>query len=389
MILIKPCSADSKISLSFEGVTLGNVLQVLSTKTGRKFITDTDLARMKIVLHLSSVTPEEAVNALLDTYDLYFVRQRDTDIYVIKSKSASKITMVSKIFYCNHASAEELETVLATKLNEGGNISHDARTNALIVTDMADNIEKIGMLIEELDTPTQQVLIEAKILDVKIDSELKMGMDITDLKYIKDPEYVYNQQMTPGLSGNYSKLNVGIIEKNYSINAVIEALQSKTDAKILNNPKLLVLNNREATIDIIDEIPYQERTETEEGGLLTSTEFKEVGVKIIVKPQINKNGNIIIDITPEQSFLTGSSVNNIPIINTSKVQTSFMLKDGETAVIGGLVRETNSNSAYKVPILGDIPLVGYFFKRTDKKTTRSELAIFVTAKVVENIEIDK
>ncbi|HLD29433.1 MAG TPA: secretin N-terminal domain-containing protein, partial [bacterium] len=157
--------ADDTISLNFEDVALGTVLTIMSRKTGRKFITDNQLAQKKIFIDISNVTADEALTALLNMYNLYYVRQGETNIYVIKSKTEGELTTVSKIFYCNYATAQELSGVIAPKLSKGGNISADVRTNSLIVTDMADNIDQIGTLITVLDTPTPQVLLEARIVD--------------------------------------------------------------------------------------------------------------------------------------------------------------------------------------------------------------------------------
>jgi type IV pilus secretin PilQ/predicted competence protein len=351
------------------------------------------------------VTPDEAVNALLDTYNLYYVRQGDTNIYVIKSKGdKSGITTVSKIFYCSYARADKLVEVLSKKVNEVGDLTADERTNSLIVTDMADNIEKIGALIKELDSPTPQVLLEAKIMDVKLDDNLDLGVNIDSLyktdEFIRDPlesgrdaiteddpdrddlkpEYSYKQPLTVGESPNL--INFAVLKNDYYLEGFIQAMKVSKDAKVLSNPKLLVLNNQEASIDIVDEIPFQELTTTEEGGSMVSTSFKEVGVKLIVKPLINKDGTIVLEIKPEQSFNTGSEVSGIPVIKTSKVNTTLLLRDGETAVIGGLIRESESVSQYKVPILGDIPILGYFFKKMEKEKTRTELTVFVTANIV-------
>ena len=387
--------ADDTISLNFEDVALGTVLTIMSRKTGRKFITDNQLAQKKIFIDISNVTADEALTALLNMYNLYYVRQGETNIYVIKSKTEGELTTVSKIFYCNYATAQELSGVIAPKLSKGGNISADVRTNSLIVTDMADNIDQIGTLITVLDTPTPQVLLEARIVDVKLDSFLKIGVDIYNLyktgEYYQNPlnaaaakipEKNFTSSLSHGL-GSGGKFTGGVISRDYNIEGLIEALRSETDAKVLSNPKLLVLNNREANIDIVDEIPYQERTQSTEGQEMVSTSFKQVGVKMQVKPQINRDQSIILTVSPEQSFRTGESISNTPIINTSRTHTTFMLRNGETAVIGGLIRETDSKTELKVPLLGDIPILGYLFTKYDRTKARSELTIFITANIVD------
>lgn len=382
---VSPVTAAKTISINFEQVPLGSVLQVLTNKTGRKFITDTKLSAKKIVLHLKGVTPDEAVNALLDTYDLYYVRQKDTNIYVVKSKTEGRITTGSQIFYCSYAKARDLIAVLESKLTAGGYMNADDRTNALIVSDTADNIERISSLIDELDSPTPQVLLEARIIDIKISKTFDSGLNLsvthdTNDDGIEVSKYTQPYNPSQSISG---RITTNIINGDYDIDAIIESLITKTEGKVLTNPKLLVLNNQKATINIVDEIPYQQLTETGEGGKLTSTSFKTVGVKLAVKPLVNKDGTIILRITPEQSFTTGVSATNVPIINTSKVDTTLMLRDGETVVIGGLIRETDSDSEFKIPILGDIPILGYLFKKKDMEKARTELTIFVTAHIIE------
>ena len=163
------------ISVDFQGTTLYTVLNILSMKTGRKFVTDADLLNKKIVLSLKDVTPDEALNALLDTYDLYYVKQGDTNIYVIKSKSDVSPITVSKIIFCNYAKSSDLEKVLAARLSKGGKIVSDERTNSVIITDLADSIDKMENLIRSLDVPTPQVLIESRIVDVNLNNNLQIG----------------------------------------------------------------------------------------------------------------------------------------------------------------------------------------------------------------------
>ena len=112
--------------------------------------------------------------------------------------------------------------------------------------------------------------------------------------------------------------------------------------------------------------------------------FKEAGIKLKVKPQINRDGSIVLSISPEQSYRTGETIGseNTPVINTSKSTTTLMLRSGETAAIGGLIRETEDSTINKVPLLGDIPILGYLFKSETKNKSRYELTIFITAKIV-------
>lgn len=409
------------ISVDFQGTTLYTVLNILSMKTGRKFVTDADLLNKKIVLSLKDVTPDEALNALLDTYDLYYVKQGDTNIYVIKSKSDVSPITVSKVIFCNYAKAQDLGQVLQARLSKGGKIASDERTNSVIITDLADSIDKMENLIRSLDVPTPQVLIEARIVDVNITNNLQLGTQIDNVfrmpkaySYMQngaekfgvdsngyiwndpasvlkgddpvDSRYVtnYTQLLSLAPSVGIGTFSTAVMAGDWNIIGNIFAGLEEKDAKILTNPKLIVLNNQEATIDIIEEVPYQadRTTSTDTGAVTATTSFKQVGLKLKVKPQINRDGTIVLQVEPEQSFRTGESIDGTPVINTSKAKTIMMLRSGETAVIGGLIRETETTTENKIPLLGDIPLLGYLFKTSIKNKGRYELTIFISAKII-------
>lgn len=385
-------ASTNLISIDFQGTTLYTVLSVLSMKTGMKLISDTTLYNKKIMLSLQDVTPEEALNALLDTYNLYYVKQGDSNIYVIKSKEDGSHITVSRILFCNYAKAQDLEKVLTTRLSKGGKIVSDSRTNSLIITDLADSLDKMEGLVRSLDIPTQQVLLEAKIIDINISNGFSIGNAIYAKRNSGNPGIDYfpynagSDTMVTKLSNSFSGIGMTLLEGDWSFNDVFEAGIIDKNAKVLSNPKLLVLNNKEATIDIVEEVPYLESssTSTSTGEISGTTNFKEVGIKLKVKPQINRDGSIILEVAPEQSYRTGETMgeDKIPVINTSKSKTVLMLKSGETAAIGGLIRENEDDTIHKVPLLGDIPILGYLFKNRSKNKTRYELTIFITAKIV-------
>lgn len=393
----KEVTSIGLISIDFQGTTLYTVLNVLSMKTGMRLITDTTLYDKKIMLSLKDVTAEEALNALLDTYDLYYVKQGDANIYVIKSKADGSHITVSRVIFCNYAKAADLEKILETRLSKGGKIVSDVRTNSVIITDLADSIDKMESLIRSLDVPTQQVMLEAKIVDVNLSSGLSLGTKWNETyrngltnPVTGDNNFTYSTPMGTaaglGLNKSFGKIGVSILEGDWNINAIIEAGIEDKNAKVLSNPKLLVLNNQEATIDIIEEVPYLESktTSASSGDVSGTTAFKQVGIKLKVKPQINRDGSIVLSVSPEQSYRTGETIgtDNTPVINTSKTTTTLMLRSGETAAIGGLIRESEDSTINKVPLLGDIPVLGYLFKGYTKNKTRYELTIFITAKIV-------
>jgi len=372
------------------------------------------------MLSLKDVTPEEALTALLDTYNLYYIRQANTNIYIIKSRSDVAKVSVSKVIFCNYTNATTIANILKESISKDGKIVADARTNSLVITDLADSIAKMENLIRAIDVPTQQVMLEAKIVDVNLGKGLSLGTRINnvyrkgqttlidgDAKTTETGEPVFSQILKHnfmystivgkaneqgagllGLTNSFSQMGVTILSGDWVVDAAIEAGIQDRSAKVLTNPKLLVLNNQEATIEIIEEYPYISDSQISDSGRVSNTvSFKEIGMKLKVKPQINRDGSIILTVSPEQNFRVGEVVSaneNAPIVNTSRTTTTLMLRSGETAAIGGMIREAEDSTTQKVPLLGDIPILGYLFKSVQKNKTRYELTIFITARIVNN-----
>ncbi len=393
----KVISSTNLISVDFQNTSLYTVLNVLSMKTGMRLISDTTLYQKKIMLSLKNVTAEEALNALLDTYDLYYVKQGDSNIYVIKSKADGKHITVSRVIFCNYAKASDLTKILESRLTKGGRIVSDTRTNSLIITDLADSIDKMEGLLRTLDVPNQQVLLEAKIVEINLTDGISIGtqwdgvfrnglVNPFPMAAGNDKNFLFRTLASPIVEGtSFGSVGVSVLQgDDWSINANFAIGEENREAKVLSNPKLLVLNNQEASIDIIEEIPYMQSQTTSKstGDTTGTTSFKEAGIKLKVKPQINRDGSVILVVSPEQSYRTGESIDQTPIINTTRSSTTLMLRSGETAAIGGLIRETESSTENKVPLLGDIPILGYLFKKVQKNKNRTELTIFITAKIV-------
>jgi type II secretory pathway component GspD/PulD (secretin) len=208
---------------------------------------------------------------------------------------------------------------------------------------------------------------------------------LSDKPFYENKNFLFRTLVSPQVSNSFGSVGVSILQgDDWSINANFAIGADNREAKVLSNPKLFVLNNQEASIDIVEEIPYlqSKTTSASTGDTTGTTSFKQAGIKLRVKPQINRDGSVVLVVAPEQSYRTGEAVDSTPIINTTKSSTTLMLRSGETAAIGGLIRETETNTENKIPLLGDIPLLGYLFKRVQKSKNRTELTIFITAKIV-------
>jgi type II secretory pathway component GspD/PulD (secretin) len=243
-------------------------------------------------------------------------------------------------------------------------------------------LEQIRRSIKTLDVEAPQVMIEAMIINVKLTDELKMGIDWNKLGTLDN--YFSQDLSITGSTNPFGQINFSKVTGAWTLAGLLDFIQTYSDVKVLANPKVLVLNNHTATIEAVEEVPYRKLSETSGGGLIGTTSFKEAGIKLQVTPQITQDGQIIIHIRPEQSAQIGTfTIENseTPVIETRKAETTLRVEDGQTIIIGGLRKKQPTVEESKIPILGDIPLIGLLFRKVSTKQIESELAVFITPRI--------
>ena len=301
--------------------------------------------------------------------------------------------VLTEIFELKYTKAEEIAEKISEILTEEvGRIKFDPRSNKVIVTDTQEKIDEIKKLIEAFDGKEKEVLIEAQILQIILSDQHKSGVDW---------EGLLSEFHTLDLTSNFSVLSA--TEKRGSISIgttpeagdndyriLLEALETIGETNILSKPRIATLNNQEAKILVGSTEPYiTTTTTTPASGPTTTSEsvnFIDVGVKLFVTPTINKDGYVTMLIKPEVSSVvrtvTTGNNNTIPVVETSEAETTVMVKDGVTIVIGGLMKDEKIESISKMPLLGDIPLIGLVFRNKDKLIRKTELVIFLTPKII-------
>lgn len=321
-----------------------------------------------------------------------FVRDTPERLNIIAAHIAEvDVAQATKVFALSYAKADALATTLGSILTEGlGYIEVDARSNQLIVRDTVSKIAEIGEIIAALDHRQEEVLIEARIIQIILQDEFRMGIDWETL--VPDTHDLSVAGQFGGLgatASNKGVLSIGTLsEDRYT--AVLEALSTVGNTSVLSNPRIAVLNNEEAKILIGTTKPYvTTTTTTPSSGPTTVSEsvnFIDVGVKLFVTPIIHKDGFITMKIKPEvssaaTSIVTGNS-NEIPVVDTSEVDTTVRVKDGVTIIIGGLIKDQSSDTVKKVPFLGDIPILGHAFRNTNRGVEKTEIVIFLTPHII-------
>ncbi|MEN6386775.1 MAG: secretin N-terminal domain-containing protein [Phycisphaerales bacterium] len=290
--------------------------------------------------------------------------------------------------------AKSVKASITNMSGDFGNIEPDSKINSLIICDTPENVAKIMTQIRKIDRKPEQVMIEVVLLDVKLSDETEIGVnwDMLTNDY-RDAVYRQNLTFSERLSAvpqttaniqNATAFNTTGTAGDFwlifgDIRAVIHALQEKNNVEILASPRVMVLSGQTASIESVEEIPYQETSDTSEGGQLTSIKFKNVGVSLKVGATLTDDKLILLNVKSEQKARTNEAgFQNVPVVDARTVESSLMMEDGQTLVIGGLRRKDMQKRENQIPFLGDIPVVGLAFKATDITEDSAELLVILS-----------
>jgi protein transport protein HofQ len=289
--------------------------------------------------------------------------------------------------------AKSLQQAVSKMSSEYGTVAVNQKNNSLIICDTKEHLARILSEIDKADRTPQQIMIEVVIVDVQLRDRNEIGVN-WDLLSDKNYDYTYRQNFTNRLGstvadadtiGNATAFNTTGIGGDFSvisgtIRNVVSMLQTKRDVEILASPRAMMVSGESANIKAVEEIPYNEVSDTAAGGVgaITSTKFKEVGVNLQVNATVTDGNNIFLTVDTEQNARTSESPTGVPVVDTRRASTALLLKDGQIVVIGGLRRQETTKEVNQIPILGDIPLVGLLFKYTNTVVNNTELIVFLS-----------
>jgi len=275
-------------------------------------------------------------------------------------------------------------------LTERFRVVANKATNSIIIICAPQDYESIKKIIQELDTKREQVLVEALIVEITLDDDESVGFDwnaLIDVGEGVDAVAAFNSGLmqqsiqTGGLSG----LTIGLLNGTIpSVWAILNANRENTDFKILSTPQIVTLDNQEAIITIGEQIPFLTSSRVDEQNNVISTyDYKDIGIVLKLTPQINKNGYITMNINQQvKKLVEGTTVLENPSVYNREITSKITVKNERTIVIGGLIRDDTVVVEKKVPLLGDIPILGLFFRKNSKQRVRTNLLVFITPHVV-------
>jgi general secretion pathway protein D len=323
-----------------------------------------------------------------------------------------------RVYYLENATAEELAKVLselptkkggevkgkgAPALSEDIRITADKATNSLIISAASDDYVIIEEIIRKLDIPRSMVYIEALIMEVKVGKDFRLGTEwrVVGETSIGNRDTAYGggfvnqpeQSALPGFGAGIPPpgFSLGVFTEAIDIagmqfnnlSAVINAFQDDEDINILSTPQILTTDNEEAKINVGENIPYQTRISTTDNETYNTFEYRDVGTVLTITPHISKDRLVRLNISLEVKNVSSTSLDLQPTTGVRTIDTTAIVKDTNTIVIGGLIDDKTSISEFKVPLLGDIPILGWLFKSRSTKREKTNLFVFLTPRVVQ------
>lgn len=433
-----------KISFDFQNIEVRAALQAVADISGLNIIASDSVAG-SLTLRLKDVPWDQALDVILQSKGLD-MRKNGTVIWIapkeelltkekLELEQRAQISdlepLRSEIFQLNYQKAESFRTVFGLDaaggatadtrnrvLSKRGSAIIDPRTNQLFVTDIVSKIEDIRMLIQKTDVASKQVLIEARLVEANDGFSRNLGAKIgfNDMRGVRggDPGYGIGGNNRISIGGNLTGVGQDTLQTpdkgdaftnttmvnlpaaaiggispaslafslfssadNRFLNLELSALEADGKGKIISSPRVVTEDKMVAVIEQGIELPYQVASSSG----ATSIEFKKANLRLEVTPQITPDGNVVLEVDVSKDS-KGEETRAGFAINTQHVKTKVMVENGGTVVLGGIYQQSERSNESKVPLLGDIPVVGYLFKTEGREKSKTELLVFITPKIV-------
>jgi len=391
---------QERITINVSDLPIDMVIRQLAEQADVDLIKSPEVIG-NVTVKLTDVPLEEALKNILRAHGFDYVTDKNMiRIVPVEDIIEAEERLASKIYRITYADVTEVEKALEKFVSKRGTVSLNKGTSHVIVTDTESNIKAIDKFVDEIDQITPQVLIEVRIYDVTSQDTLDIGVQwnagrVTDYSAgalgnnPSDHTFPFMSGTFRGPTGKTADTTIGTLRFGWldsaiDIDAEISAQQEDINAKLLANPRILVLDNETALFDIVTEHPYVERTIS--GELITETiKYKLVGTTLQVTPHITRDDMVRLHIIPEFGVKVRDIAlisGDVPVIDTRKIDTITLVKDGQTVVLGGLRKKEVTQQINKVPLLGDLPILGALFRFKGEDTTNSEIVVFITPRII-------
>jgi len=403
-------TGSGTFSLDVEGADIRTVVRAIGEFSGRNIVVGKDV-KATVRVRLNNVGWQEALRTVLRANGLDYtdeggilrvddagrLQAEAVDREAARAKQMELVPLETRIIKLNYANASEMAAALQPSLTRRGSIQTEKRTNSLIVADLSSNVDQLEQMAIKLDSTTPQIEITAKLVDVNVEALRELGIEWNvgpatpefftggtpypsqAPKLFNDGDQRLGGDQNTGIADPANSITYGISKNWGFIEAQLQSLEQNRKANIISNPRITTVDNREAKILVGQKIPLI----VQDVAGNPVSQLQTIGIQLKVTPHLTQDKKIIMDLHPEVSDLaTRSTVQGGVIINTSEADTRVMVDDGQTAVIGGLIRTNESKIRRGVPFLMDMPLIGWAFRSESTARDNRELIIFVTPRLL-------
>lgn len=401
-----------KINIDFQDAELTHVFRLIADISGYNIVVSPNV-KGKFSMKLLNVPWDQALDIILRNYGLSksveaniiriaptaILAKEEEEIAQVKESQEKSGDLVTKVYPINYAEVKGLMNTIkdAKILTNRGFISVDERTTSIVIRDVAQKHPEYEKIIRALDNPTPQVSINARIVEVNTNLTKELGIQWGALVRPTSQTYVGGTTLSDGLgyfsgsplavnlpaavgSGAGGTLGIGYITAGAlrSLDIQLSAAESTGKGKVISNPRIITMDNQKAVIRQGKKIPYE--TISDQG---TKTEFVDAALELIVTPHITPEGTILMKVEVKKNEADFSNTsNNVPTIDTNEVETLVLISDGDTLALGGIYKTNESKDKSAVPMLGDIPILGWLFKNELTKDNVTEILVFITPRIV-------
>jgi len=407
-----------ELSLNFQEISVRSVLQLLADFTGLNIVVS-DSVEGNLTLRLKEVPWDQALDIILRSEGLD-KRRNGNVIFVAprkeiaareqaeleaQKKQKELAPLRTEYIQVNYAKAQELAAIIQSEdsslISDRASVTVDQRTNTLLIQATAESLSGIRQLVERLDVPVRQVLIESRIVTADDDFNKELGVrfgvnrdttndgegvvfsgDNDGTSNLINDEDLEDERFNVNLPASGASGTAGLALAELPFGTLLElelsAMQAEGRGEVISTPRVITSNQQEASIEQGTEIPFQEASASG----ATSVSFEDAVLELNVTPQITPDGRVIMDLEVKKDEV-GQVFQGVPSIDTQAVQTQVLVDNGETVVLGGIYEKTTRKDVQRVPFFGELPVVGALFRNTQTENDKSELLIFVTPQIIE------
>ncbi|RPH54129.1 MAG: type IV pilus secretin PilQ family protein [Lysobacterales bacterium] len=426
-----------RLTLNFQDIETRAVLQLLADTSGQNMVIS-DTVAGNVTLRLQNVPWDQALDVVMRTKGLDMRREgnvmfiapaaeiaaREKELLSARQQVQELSPLRTEYLQINYAKAGDLATLIksgqaASLLSERGSVAIDERTNTLLIQDTSERLADIRRLVSTLDIPVRQVQIEARIVIVNDDFSRELGVrfgataaldhggsdgrgivgtpgfvteddgialsDQPGINFPQGfalPDQAQRYLVNLPVANPAGRIAMTLLDSDYIVDLELSAAEAEGRGEIISSPRLVTANQREASIAQGVEIPYQESSSSG----ATTTSFKKAVLSLKVTPQITPDNRVILTLTVAKDsvgqLVASATGGFVPSIDTREIITQVLVNDGQTVVLGGILETERRETESKVPLLGDVPVLGYLFKTKSRSDNKDELLIFVTPRIL-------